>query len=94
MKKIVTDGIYIYAWTRDNLSQTIKKFNEKNKMIIQGSGVCSNGFMQYGLAFNGTGLKLLEQFCNENGVELIKVPALSIDTHKNLKQLLKAAGIN
>ena len=27
MKKIVTDGIYIYAWTRDNLSQTIKKFN-------------------------------------------------------------------
>ena len=47
MKKIVTDGIYIYAWTRDNLSQTIKKFNEKNKMIIQGSGVCSNGFMQY-----------------------------------------------
>ena len=56
--------------------------------------MCSNGFMQYGLAFNGTGLKLLEQFCNENGVELIKVPALSIDTHKNLKQLLKAAGIN
>ena len=83
-----------YIYTLGHEIIFLKKFNEKNKMIIQGSGVCSNGFMQYGLAFNGTGLKLLEQFCNENGVELIKVPALSIDTHNNLKQLLKAAGIN
>lgn len=95
MGKIVSDGIYMFLWVRDNLSQEIMEFNMKNegRLIVKGTEVGSNGFIQYGLGFNGVGYKLLEQFCSENDVELVKVPALSVDTHSNLNKLMKAAGI-
>ena len=81
MRKIVSDGIYMFLWIRDNLSQEIMEFDRKNegRLIVKGTEVGSNGFIQYGLGFNGVGYKLLEQFCSENDVELVKVPALSVD---------------
>ena len=48
-----------------------------------------NGFAQYIL----NEPDLLEKFCNENNVELVKVPEYSVDRYDKLDKLLQAAGI-
>lgn len=92
-KKIVTDGIYMFVWERDNLLVKIYEYDMKNdKRITEGIGECEeffNGFAQYIL----NEPDLLEKFCNENNVELVQVPERSVDRHEKLEKLLQAAGI-
>ena len=42
MRKIVSDGIYMFLWVRDNLSQEIIEFDRKNeeRLIVKGTEVC------------------------------------------------------
>ena len=93
--RIVTDGIDLYTWNRDNLHNLIRDFNDKHekKMLVKFPAINANGFASFGLAFDGVGLALLEQFCIENNIELVKVPPISVDMHNNLPKLMKAAGI-
>lgn len=92
-KKIVTDGIYMFAWERDNLLVKIYEYDMKNdKRMTEGIGEGEeffNGFAQYIL----NEPDLLEKFCNENNVELVKVPEYSVDRYDKLDKLLQAAGI-
>lgn len=90
-KKIVTDGIYMFVWERDNLLVKIYEYDMKNdKRITEGIGEeFFNGFAQYIL----NEPDLLEKFCNENNVELVKVPEYSVDRYDKLDKLLQAAGI-
>lgn len=94
-KTIVTDGIDLYTWNRDNLHDLIRDFNNKHekKMLLRFFVINANGFASFSLAFDGIGLALLEQFCIENNIELVKVPPLSVDAHRNLDKLMKAAKI-
>lgn len=90
-KKIVTDGIYMFVWERDNLLVKIYEYDMKNDKRMTG-GIREevfNGFAQYVLHEPD----LLEKFCNENNVELIQVPEWSVDRHEKLEKLLQAAGI-
>ena len=90
-KKIVTDGIYMFVWERDNLLVKIYEYDMKNDKRMTG-GICEevfNGFAQYVLHEPD----LLEKFCNENNVELVQVPEWSVDRHEKLEKLLQAAGI-
>lgn len=92
-KKIVTDGIYMFVWERDNLLVKIYEYDMKNdKRMTEGIGEGEeffNGFAQYIL----NEPDLLEKFCNENNVELVKVPEYSVDRYDKLDRLLQAAGI-
>lgn len=92
-KKIVTDGIYMFVWERDNLLVKIYEYDMKNdKRMTEGIGEGEeffNGFAQYIL----NEPDLLEKFCNENNVELVKVPEYSVDRYDKLDKLLQAAGI-
>lgn len=92
-KKIVTDGIYMFVWERDNLLVKIYEYDMKNdKRMTEGIGEGEeffNGFAQYIL----NEPDLLEKFCNENNVELVQVPEWSVDRHEKLEKLLQAAGI-
>lgn len=90
-KKIVTDGIYMFVWERDNLLVKIYEYDMKNdKRMTEGIGEeFFNGFAQYIL----NEPDLLEKFCNENNVELVQVPERSVDRHEKLEKLLQAAGI-
>lgn len=90
-KKIVTDGIYMFVWERDNLLVKIYEYDMKNdKRMTEGIGEeFFNGFAQYIL----NEPDLLEKFCNENNVELVKVPEYSVDRYDKLDKLLQAAGI-
>lgn len=90
-KKIVTDGIYMFVWERDNLLVKIYEYDMKNDKRMTG-GIREevfNGFAQYVLHEPD----LLEKFCNENNVELVQVPEWSVDRHEKLEKLLQAAGI-
>ena len=90
-KKIVTDGIYMFVWERDNLLVKIYEYDMKNGKRMTG-GIREevfNGFAQYVLHEPD----LLEKFCNENNVELVQVPEWSVDRHEKLEKLLQAAGI-
>lgn len=90
-KKIVTDGIYMFVWERDNLLVKIYEYDMKNDKRMTG-GIREevfNGFAQYVLHEPD----LLEKFCNENNVELAQVPEWSVDRHEKLEKLLQAAGI-
>lgn len=90
-KKIVTDGIYMFVWERDNLLVKIYEYDMKNDKRMTG-GIREevfNGFAQYIL----NEPDLLEKFCNENNVELVQVPERSVDRHEKLEKLLQAAGI-
>lgn len=90
-KKIVTDGIYMFVWERDNLLVKIYEYDMKNgKRMTEGiREEVFNGFAQYVLHEPD----LLEKFCNENNVELVQVPEWSVDRHEKLEKLLQAAGI-
>ena len=90
-KKIVTDGIYMFVWERDNLLVKIYEYDMKNDKRMTG-GIREevfNGFAHYVLHEPD----LLEKFCNENNVELVQVPEWSVDRHEKLEKLLQAAGI-
>lgn len=90
-KKIVTNGIYMFVWERDNLLVKIYEYDMKNDKRMTG-GIREevfNGFAQYVLHEPD----LLEKFCNENNVELVQVPEWSVDRHEKLEKLLQAAGI-
>lgn len=91
-KKIVTDGRYVFVWAQDGLFWKIDNYNKQNnEKMIEGEKEKFNGFFQSVLKKDG--LNLLDKFCSEDDVELVRVPALSVDTHSNLNKLMKAAGI-
>ncbi len=93
--KIVTDGIDLYTWNRDNLHDLIRDFNNEHgkKMLLGFPVINANGFASFVLTFDGVGLMFLKQFCAENNIELIQVPPLSVDMHNNLGKLMKVAGV-
>lgn len=91
--KIVTDNIYFYTWTRDNLVEKLEKFNKDNEKKLSGKFPATHcsGFMRYKLLNDG--LNLLKQFCTDNDVELVTVLPLEVDMERNMPKLMKKFGI-
>mgnify|MGYP004567259633 CR=1 FL=1 len=91
--KIVTDNIYFYTWTRDNLVEKLEKFNKDNEKKLFGKFPTThcNGFMRYKLVADG--LNLLTTFCADNDVELVSVLPLEVDMERNIKKLMLKCGI-
>ena len=56
-KTVVTDGIALWTWNRDELKEKINEFNNKHeqKMLID-NAFNANGFSCFGLGFYGVGL--------------------------------------
>lgn len=91
-KKIVTDGRYVFVWAQDGLFWKIDNYNKQNnEKMIEGEKEKFNGFFQSVLKKDG--LNLLEKFCSEDDVELVRVPEWSVDRYDKLEELLQAAGI-
>lgn len=91
-KKIVTDGRYVFVWAQDGLFWKIDNYNKQNnEKMIEGEKEEFNGFFQSVLKKDG--LNLLDKFCSEDDVELVRVPEWSVDRYDKLEELLQAAGI-
>lgn len=91
-KKIVTDGRYVFVWAQDGLFWKIDNYNKQNnEKMIEGEKEKFNGFFQSVLKKDG--LNLLDKFCSEDDVELVRVPEWSVDRYDKLEELLQAAGI-
>lgn len=91
-KKIVTDGRYVFVWAQDGLFWKIDNYNKQNnEKMIEGEKEKFNGFFQSVLKKDG--LNLLDKFCSEDDVELVRVPEWSVDRYDKLEDLLQAAGI-
>lgn len=93
-KAVVTDGIALWTWNRDELKEKIYEFNnEHEKKMLIDNAFSANGFSCFGLGFYGVGLELLKQFCKGNNVKLVQVPPVSVDMHNCLDKLMEAAEI-
>jgi hypothetical protein len=91
-KKIITDGRYVFVWAQDGLFWKIDNYNKQNnEKMIEGEKEKFNGFFQSVLKKDG--LNLLEKFCIENDIKLVKVPEYSVDRYDKLDKLLQVAGI-
>lgn len=91
-KKIVTDGRYVFVWAQDGLFWKLDNYNKQNnEKMIEGEKEKFNGFFQSVLKKDG--LNLLDKFCSEDDVELVRVPEWSVDRYDKLEELLQAAGI-
>lgn len=91
--KIVTDNIYFYTWTRDNLVQNLEDFNRNNEKKLFGKFPATHcsGVMRYKLLTNG--LNLLNKFCADNDTELVTVLPLDVDMERNMRKLMEKLGI-
>lgn len=87
-EKVVTDGTYIYIWGNDNLFYKICSYAD-SAIIRKAAGDKYNGFYMEIVDSVAT----LEQFCEKNNIELVKVPKYSVDRYDKLDKLLQVAGI-
>lgn len=89
--KVVTDGTHIYVWDNDNLFYKICTYADGTiieEMNKRGDKI--NGFYMETIKSND----VLERFCKENEIELVKVPEYSVNRYEKLGDLLNAAGID
>jgi hypothetical protein len=87
-KRVVTDGEHIYVWDNDNLFYGICTF-DNGAIIGKAMADKYNGFHMETIK----SIEVLERFCKENDIELVKVPEDSIDRYEKIGDLLNAAGL-